>query len=89
MTGNGMNPLTLILRGAIRVYQWVLAPVLGSNCRYLPSCSHYAHEAIGTHGPAVGSWLAFKRICRCHPWGDGGYDPVPPSSRAPQRATSH
>jgi len=74
-----MNPLTLLLRGAIRVYQWVIAPLLGANCRYLPSCSAYAHEALGTHGPFTGSWLAFRRICRCHPWGGSGYDPVPPS----------
>lgn len=73
-----MSPLTLLLRGAIRAYQWVLAPVLGANCRYLPSCSEYAHEALGLHGPLGGSWLAAKRVCRCHPWGGSGYDPVPP-----------
>ena len=79
MIRRGINPLTPLLRGAIRAYQWVVAPLLGSNCRYLPSCSHYAHEAIGTHGPLAGSWLALKRIARCHPWGGSGYDPVPDS----------
>ena len=79
-----MNPLTFLLRSAIRVYQWVLAPVLGANCRYLPSCSEYAHEALGTHGCLAGSWLAFRRVCRCHPWGGSGYDPVPP--RTPSHA---
>ncbi len=73
-----MNPLTIALRAAIRVYQWVLAPVLGANCRYEPSCSAYAHEALGVHGPLRGSWLAICRIARCHPWGGFGYDPVPP-----------
>lgn len=75
-----MNPLTLLLRGAIRAYQWTIAPLLGANCRYLPSCSEYAHEALGLHGPITGSWLATKRVCRCHPWGGSGYDPVPLSS---------
>jgi uncharacterized protein len=74
------NPAALLLRGAIRVYQWVLAPVLGANCRYLPSCSEYAHEAIGVHGPVLGLWLAVCRLARCHPWGGCGYDPVPPRS---------
>lgn len=75
-----MNPLTLLLRAAIRIYQWVLAPVLGANCRYEPSCSHYAYEALGVHGPLIGSWLALRRLLRCHPWGGFGYDPVPPAS---------
>jgi putative membrane protein insertion efficiency factor len=75
-----MTPLRATLRAAIRVYQWVLAPVLGANCRYLPSCSEYAHEALGTHGVIAGSWLAVKRLCRCHPWGGDGYDPVPPAA---------
>ncbi len=55
-----MNPLTILLRALIRVYQWVLAPVLGANCRYEPSCSAYAHEALGVHGPLNGSWLALR-----------------------------
>lgn len=75
-----MNPLGIALQAAIRLYQWVLAPVLGANCRYLPSCSEYAHEALGTHGVIAGSWLAAKRVCRCHPWGGDGYDPVPPAA---------
>lgn len=75
-----MNPLTLLLRTLIRLYQWVLAPVLGANCRYEPSCSAYAYEAIGVHGPVFGSWLALRRLLRCHPWGGWGYDPVPPAS---------
>lgn len=85
-----MNPLTFILRGTVRAYQWIVAPLLGTNCRYLPSCSEYAHEALGAHGPITGSWLALKRVCRCHPWGGSGYDPVPsPTRAASPRATSH
>jgi hypothetical protein len=67
----------LLLRAAIRAYQWLLAPVLPPSCRYLPSCSHYAEEAIAQHGPVHGTWLAARRLCRCHPWGGSGYDPVP------------
>ena len=71
----------LLLRAAIRAYQLLLAPVLPPRCRYLPSCSHYADEAIARHGPARGTWLALRRLCRCHPWGGSGYDPVPDTSR--------
>jgi len=68
-----------LLRGAIRAYQLGLAPVLGNNCRYEPSCSHYAQEAIRLHGPLRGTLMALARIARCHPWHEGGYDPVPPA----------
>jgi len=75
-----------LLRIAIRAWQLLLAPVLPPSCRYLPSCSHYAEEAIVRHGPVRGSWLALRRICRCHPWGGSGYDPVPePISGSPHR----
>jgi uncharacterized protein len=65
------------LRVVIRAYQLLLAPVLPPACRYVPSCSHYAEEAIAVHGPLRGGWLAAQRLCRCHPWGGSGYDPVP------------
>ena len=71
--------LSTILRGLIRAYQLLLSPVLPPACRYWPSCSHYAAEAIATHGAAHGSWLAFRRVLRCHPWGGSGIDPVPPA----------
>jgi len=71
------NPLVWIARGLIRVYQWVIAPIIGPRCRHLPTCSEYADEAIARHGVVRGSWLAIKRISRCHPWGSHGYDPVP------------
>jgi putative membrane protein insertion efficiency factor len=84
-----MNPVSIILRAAITVYQWMLAPVLGANCRYEPSCSAYAHEALGAHGAMAGSWLALRRISRCHPWGGSGYDPVPPCSSTTDNASIH
>jgi putative membrane protein insertion efficiency factor len=66
-----------MLRGLIRLYQLILSPILPGSCRYAPSCSHYAAEAIEAHGVIPGCWLAIKRIVRCHPWGGEGYDPVP------------
>jgi len=73
-----MNRLvTLVLRGAIRAYQLSLSPLLGGNCRYAPSCSEYAREAIGRHGAIDGLALAVRRIARCHPFRPGGFDPVP------------
>jgi putative membrane protein insertion efficiency factor len=68
---------TLGLQAVIRSYQLVLSPVLPPSCRYLPSCSDYAAEAIGRHGAFVGVGLAARRLARCHPWGGSGYDPVP------------
>jgi putative membrane protein insertion efficiency factor len=75
-----------IVLALIRGYQYLLRPLLGSHCRFAPSCSDYAHEAISRHGALKGAWLAVKRIARCHPYHPGGYDPVPdvappPSSR--------
>ena len=66
-----------IVLGLIRFYQRFLSPLLGSNCRYLPTCSHYTYEAIEKYGVAQGGWMGIKRIARCHPWHPGGYDPVP------------
>lgn len=82
---SGATAATLALRGLVRGYQLFIAPLLGHNCRYLPSCSAYAMEALERHGPARGSWLATKRICRCHPWGGHGLDPVP----APEADSRH
>ena len=65
------------LRLLIRLYRYAISPMLGSNCRFYPSCSEYAEEAIGRHGSLRGSWLAARRIACCHPWHAGGYDPVP------------
>lgn len=61
----------------IRLYQWTLSPMLGARCRFYPSCSCYAYEALARHGAVRGTWLAAKRLSRCHPFSPGGYDPVP------------
>lgn len=66
-----------ILIGLIRVYQYLISPLLGPRCRFYPTCSHYAVEAIKVHGVARGSYLALRRVLRCHPWHPGGIDPVP------------
>ena len=70
------------ITGAIRAYQLIVAPVLGPSCRYYPSCSHYAAEAVVEHGPCHGLLLAARRLLRCHPWGGSGYDPVPRAPRS-------
>lgn len=69
------------LHWLIRFYQIAISPLLGPRCRYIPTCSQYALEAIRYHGPWRGSFLAAKRVCRCHPWGGYGYDPVPKAVR--------
>ena len=67
-----------LLIGLITAYRYLLSPFLGPSCRFYPTCSAYAAEAIDTHGALRGSWLAVKRILKCHPWHPGGLDPVPP-----------
>ena len=61
----------------IKLYQILLSPLIGPSCRFTPTCSNYAIEAINKHGPFKGLWLAIKRISKCHPWGDSGHDHVP------------
>ena len=67
----------LVLRAPILVYRYTLSSFMGRQCRYLPTCSAYADEAIARHGAWMGGWMAAARICRCHPWGGHGFDPVP------------
>jgi len=69
--------LSLPFIALIKLYQWIISPILGPKCRFTPSCSHYAIQALKKHGLVKGLWLAMKRISRCHPWGGSGYDPVP------------
>ena len=66
-----------VLRAAVRAYQLLISPVLPPSCRFLPSCSEYAAEAIERHGAVRGLGLALRRLASCHPWGGSGYDPVP------------
>jgi putative membrane protein insertion efficiency factor len=73
-----VTPGASALRGAVLAYQWTVRPVLGCNCRFHPSCSDYALEALRGHGAARGAWLAARRVLRCNPWHPGGLDPVPP-----------
>jgi hypothetical protein len=69
--------LAALLLMPIRFYQVAISPLLGPSCRYTPTCSEYARQAIVKYGPFKGLWLAVKRVLRCHPWGGSGYDPVP------------
>lgn len=67
------------LLGLVWIYRFIISPLVGANCRYQPTCSAYADEALRTYGAFKGGWLALKRVGRCHPWGGSGYDPVPDS----------
>jgi len=73
-----MQKLLLLL---IRGYRYFVSPLMGNHCRFYPSCSSYAAEAVSRHGPLSGSWLSLRRLSRCHPWHAGGVDPVPEPTR--------
>ncbi len=77
--------LTLLIRG----YRYMISPLLGNHCRFYPTCSHYALDAIEQHGALKGTWLAGARLLRCHPWHPGGYDPVPPLKQKNGTHTEH
>jgi len=78
-----VNPLQHILIFAVRGYRWTISPALvflfggGCGCRFTPTCSAYALDAVREHGAVTGTWLTTQRLCRCHPWGGSGHDPVP------------
>ncbi|MFC7298097.1 membrane protein insertion efficiency factor YidD [Herminiimonas aquatilis] len=80
-----MKTILLLL---VRAYQLGISPFLGQNCRFYPSCSAYAFEAIGEHGALKGSFLATKRLCKCHPWHPGGVDPVPKKSSSEKTSST-
>ncbi len=69
-----------LLAAPVRIYRFFLSPWLGSACRFEPTCSRYALDALDQHGAAAGTYLAVRRVLRCHPWCDGGVDPVPPAA---------
>ena len=69
--------LRALILHIIRFYQRALSPLLGNSCRFHPSCSQYTYEAVERYGAAQGTWMGLRRICRCHPWHQGGFDPVP------------
>jgi len=71
------NPFSILMIGFVRTYQILISPWLPMACRYTPTCSHYAIEAIQKHGPLKGGWLAAKRLVSCNPWGGHGHQPVP------------
>jgi len=73
--------ISKVLIFLVRVYQYTISPLLGANCRYMPTCSEYSIQALQIHGPLKGSWLALKRILSCHPWGGHGFDPVPKKNK--------
>jgi len=72
-----MKPVAFVLSLPVRFYRAVISPLIGSNCRYLPTCSAYTLEALEKHGAIKGGWLSLKRITSCHPWGGSGIDNVP------------
>ncbi len=79
-----------ILQTAIRTYQLIIVPLLpAGSCRFHPTCSYYAKEAIDLHGPLKGCWLSLKRICSCNPWGKIGIDEVPPKKQRNLNTTEH
>lgn len=79
--------ITRLLIALLRFYKRFISPLLGPRCRFVPSCSEYAMEAITRHGPLRGSWLTIRRLGRCHPLHPGGFDPVPPADTPSCRCT--
>ena len=78
-----MSPLAHLLKGLVLAYRYSLSSLIGNECRFRPTCSEYAMDAITAHGAIRGGWLAIRRMARCHPWGGSGWDPVPGADDAP------
>jgi len=83
-----IDPLRPVLVLLLRAYRRLISPLYGQVCRYHPSCSAYALEAVTEHGSVRGTWLATRRLTRCHPWAAGGYDPVPPRAGSAAESTA-
>ena len=81
--------MSRILIAFIQAYRYALSPFLGQHCRFHPSCSSYAIEALKLHGAGRGSWMTLRRLARCHPWHRGGFDPVPPRAGAVDAQSRH
>ena len=77
-----MSPAARLLSGLVRLYRYAISPLLGPHCRFAPTCSAYALEALTVHGAVHGGWLSLRRVSRCHPFAAGGHDPVPPGRSA-------
>jgi putative membrane protein insertion efficiency factor len=88
-TADEEAPMKYVLIGLLRAYRAVISPLYGEVCRYYPSCSAYALEAVREHGSLRGSWLAVRRLARCHPWAAGGVDHVPPRNARGAPHTTH
>lgn len=84
-----MSPLAKFASLMVRGYQRLISPYFAASCRFQPTCSGYALEAIKVHGGLKGSWLALRRIGRCHPWGGSGFDPVPEAEKNPETDTGN
>ena len=82
------DPVRWLLIGFLRAYRLLISPLYGQVCRFHPSCSAYALEAVTERGSIIGSWLTVRRLARCHPWAAGGYDPVPRPHRSPESRVS-
>lgn len=76
-TDKGFSPIALVFADVVYFYRYLISPLLNATCRYQPTCSQYALDALKMHGGFKGGWMALKRIGRCHPWGGSGFDPVP------------
>jgi len=85
MSPHSPSIISRCLLALIAAYRYLISPLLGANCRYSPSCSAFAQEALCRHGALRGSWLSIKRVCRCHPFHEGGYDPVPDTNEQTQK----
>ena len=81
--------MRVLLKSLIHAYRWLISPLLGPRCRFYPSCSAYALEAIERFGAMRGAWLSMRRLGRCHPWHPGGFDPVPDHDCAALKSLPH